>query len=43
MLVFIDKNDKQYRGFLAVGDEAKFDAYLSRVGKAKDSPEAKGF
>ncbi|SCC23322.1 hypothetical protein GA0061080_105112 [Gilliamella intestini] len=43
MHVFIDKNDRQNRGFLAVGDEAKFEAYLSCVGKAKDSPEAKGF
>jgi hypothetical protein len=41
--VFIDKDDRQYKGFLAVGNEAKLDAYLSRVGKAKDSPEAKGF
>ncbi|WP_202115095.1 glycosyl hydrolase 108 family protein [Gilliamella sp. Pas-s27] len=43
MHVFIDKNDRQNRGFLAVGDEAKFEAYLSSVGKTKDSPEAKGF
>ncbi|MFQ0995684.1 hypothetical protein ACGH6Q_11835 [Gilliamella sp. BG2] len=34
---------KNLLGYLQTGDEAKFDAYLSSVGKAKDSPEAKGF
>ncbi|MWN91333.1 hypothetical protein GQ597_11560 [Gilliamella sp. Pra-s65] len=34
---------KNLLGYLQTGDEAKFEAYLSSVGKAKDSPEAKGF
>jgi GH24 family phage-related lysozyme (muramidase) len=34
---------KNLLGYLQTGDEAKFEAYLSSVGKAKDSSEAKGF
>ncbi|WP_176700599.1 glycoside hydrolase family protein, partial [Gilliamella sp. App4-10] len=37
------ENAKNILAYLQTGDEAKLDAYLSRVGKAKDSPEAKGF
>jgi hypothetical protein len=37
------ENAKNLLGYLQTGDEAKFEAYLSSVGKAKDSPEAKGF
>ncbi|OCG18469.1 hypothetical protein A9G23_01215 [Gilliamella sp. App4-10] len=37
------ENAKNILAYLQTGDEAKLDTYLSRVGKAKDSPEAKGF
>jgi hypothetical protein len=36
------KDTKNILGYLQTGDEAKLDTYLSRVGKAKESPEAKG-
>ncbi|OCG18102.1 lysozyme [Gilliamella sp. WF3-4] len=39
----LTENAKNILAYLQTGDEAKLDAYLSRVGKAKDSPEAKGF
>ncbi|OCG16461.1 hypothetical protein A9G24_04170 [Gilliamella sp. App6-5] len=39
----LTENAKNVLTYLQTGDEAKLDAYLSRVGKAKDSPEAKGF
>lgn len=36
------EDTKNILGYLQTGDEVKFEAYLSRVGKAKDSPEVKG-